>query len=206
MNTFCYVPQQAKHCSVPTCPRALDALGQYCNFHGKRARRTGSLECANLKSPARRTYIKAARAVLQGSPALHEMTQRLDTCKPFLCRQADVLRRGWTNRERAKAVLAAIHQQRGHEAAVLILSAFLGTASMPMPSGAPRYYKVQVARAIYGLCRSEKQTLYGKTTLHRISLQGYRLAEALFVLVDEVCWPLKAELRQAIMTQATCVT
>ncbi|MEQ1845461.1 MAG: hypothetical protein ABL983_07780 [Nitrospira sp.] len=126
------------------------------------------------------------------------MTQLLESCRPFLCPQADVLRRGWTNKEKAKAILAQIHKQHSEHAALKVLAAFLGTASMPMPTSNPRYVKIQVARAVYALCHSENVTLYSRTTRQRIGMQGYRLPVALFELIDAIAWPLKGSARASI--------
>jgi hypothetical protein len=127
------------------------------------------------------------------------MTQLLESCKPYLCPQADVLRRGWTNKEKAKAILAQIHKRHGDAAALKVLGAFLGTAAMPMRTSNPRYFKIQVARAVYALCGSENVELYGRTTRQRIGMQGYRLPVALFELVDAIAWPLKDGLRTVIL-------
>lgn len=198
MRVYSRSQQRDGHCQVSTCPRPLDDKGPYCNLHGKILQRNGSIEFASLKSLERKPFIVAASQVLQGSPVLGEITELLESCKPYLCPQADVLRRGWTNKEKAKAILAQIHKQHGEHAALKVLAAFLGTASMPMPTSNPRYFKIQVARAVYGLCHSENVTLYGITTRQRIGMQGYRLPVALFELVDAIVWPVLVSVRASI--------
>jgi hypothetical protein len=199
--------QRESRCKVSTCPRSLDPLvgGPYCNLHGKLLRLHGSLEFAALKSPERRPFITAASTLLHGAPILREMTQLLESCKPYFCPQADVLRRGWTNQEKAKAILAQIHRQHGDAAALKVLAAFLGTAAMPMPTSNRRYFKIQVARAVYALCHSDNVTRFGKTTRQRIGMQGYRLPVALFELLDAITWPVKDALRTAILATTASV-
>ena len=72
-----------------------------------------------------------------------------------------------------------------------VLAAFLGTASMKMPTSDPRYLKAQVARAVFRLLRSDKVTLYGVTRRSRIGIQGWRVPAAMFDLIDAVAWPLR---------------
>ena len=185
--------QLAGQCRVPTCPRSLDPLGDgtLCVLHRKVMVRNGSLECAPIKGPDRKPFIDAAAKALKGSPVLSEVTQLLDSCKPWLCPQADVLRRGWLPKDKAKAILARIHHQRGDEAALEVLAAFIGTASMPMQTSDPRFLKAQVARAVFRLLRSDKVALYGVTKRSRIGAQGWRLPAALFDLIDTIVWPLR---------------
>ena len=181
-------------CRVSTCPRPLDPLGDgsLCNLHRKILTRNGSLEFAPIKGPDRKPFIEAAAKALKGSPVLSEINQLLESCRPWLCPQADVLRRGWLPKEKAKAILARIHQQRGGDAALGVLAAFLGTASMPMQTSDPRYLKAQVARAVFRLLRSDNITLYGVTRRSRIGAQGWRIPAALYDLIDAIAWPLRS--------------
>lgn len=192
------MPQQVGQCRVQICPRPLGAMGDLCKYHSKILHRTGSLEFASLKSIERRPFIAAASTLLQGSPVLSEMTQLLESCKPYLCPQADTLRRGWTNKEKARAILAQIHRQHGEHATLKVLAAFLGTAAMPMPTSAKRFAQIQQARAVYHLLRSEKAELFGRTRYARIGMHGYRLAVALYELVDAIAWPLRGSASRMI--------
>jgi hypothetical protein len=122
------------------------------------------------------------------------MAQLLDTCRrDYLCPQGDVLRRGWTSKQKAKAILAHISKQRGEQASLLILSAFIGTANMPMPTSSPRFLQCQCSKAVYRLLRSDLvvDPLTGAETRRRISLQGWNLAAALYELIDAIAWPLR---------------
>jgi hypothetical protein len=190
-------------CVVPGCTLALDHMGEYCNLHGHMSRYSGSAEHRNLTARERAPYIKAAHQILSdgsvGTSLGSDMDQLLESCRPFLCRQADVLRMGFTTREKAKSILAQIYKQRGDQASLLILSAAIGTASMTMKTSAPRYAHVQQARAVFHLLKSEKQEVFGVVTSHRIVLQGYRLAVALYDLIQETVWPMVEGLRKQIL-------
>ena len=109
MNVYYRGQQRDGHCQVPTCPRPLDDKGLLCVLHAKILQRNGSLEFAPIKGPDRKPYLDAMSQQLKGSPVLNEITQLLESCKPWLCPQADVLRRGWLPRDKAKAILARIH-------------------------------------------------------------------------------------------------
>jgi hypothetical protein len=169
--------------------------GLECAVHAKQLRRNGSLDFAPFKSIERKPFIAAAAKVLrEDAPALSSMQQLLDTCRrDYLCAQGDVLRRGWTSKQKAKAILAHISKQRGDHASLLVLSAFLGTASMPMPTSSPRFLQCQCSKAVYRLLRSDLviDPLTGAETGRRISLQGWNLAAALYETIDAIAWPLR---------------
>lgn len=205
MNVYRTTQQRSGPCPMPACPRPLDKVGLYCNLHGKRLRRHGSLTCVSLKAPARKPYITAAASLLVGHTSaglLHQVEELLASCRAYRGPQADVGCKGYTPKEKAKAILARIHQVHGAQASLKVMAAFLGTFSMPLPTSAPLYRKIQIARAIYGLCKSEKVTLFGKTTRQRISLQGWRIAVALYELLDTICWPVKESYASRIKTLA----
>jgi hypothetical protein len=187
-------------CAVSTCPRPLDTLvgGPLCNLHRRQLRRNGSLEFSPLSSVERRPFIHATAKALKDAPVLGEVQQLLESCRDYLCPQADVLRRGWNNKEKARALLATIHRQHGETAALKVLAAFLGTASMPFPTSSPRYFQAQVGRAVLALCKSDRVTdpLTGASSLSRVSCQGWRLPAALFELLDAILWPLRKQAQQ----------
>lgn len=190
-----------KTCTRGGCARPRDRFGDLCNNHGHMLRYTGSAHHKNLLRIARRPFITAASRVLTRTASrglLNQGEELLMSCRAYCGPQADVGRKGYSAHEKAKAILARIHQVHEAQASLKVLAAFLGTFSMPMPTSAPRYCKIQIARAIYTLCTSEHVTLFGKTTTHRISMQGFRIAVALYDLIEGICWPVKEEYAKLI--------
>ncbi len=183
---------KAPRCSNLGCSQPKDQYGSLCNRCGHRYRFTGALGLQNLTRAQRKPYIQAAAAILRkrtkspNAQALNEMQALLDSCKPYLRRQADVLRLGWGSKEKAKCLLANIARQRGTRASRVVLAAAAGAACCPKPTSNERYRKVQIARSVYSLCRSDKSTLFGRTISSRIPMAGIRLALALFDLVEPI--------------------
>ena len=217
--SICRPPRKGR-CRTLGCLRPLSPMGDLCVTHARMACWTGAAGIPNLRgertpfirsakvllsldiAPSRCTSPKAeanrARRIAQriaqaeaNTAVLSPVHQLLLTCTPFLVRQRTYLRHGFTTKQKVQCLLAHIHKRLGDKAALRILAAACGTASMTMPTSSPTYFKVQIARAIYGLCRCEQYALYGRTYKARIVL-NYRMSLALFKLIDPlIYWWMK---------------
>jgi hypothetical protein len=167
------------HCAVTGCNGPLDAMGSDCGTHGKRSRQYGSATLPRLDSRMRRRYILLAKDLIPD-----EVVHELDTLLSSLpvVDQRNV--RGLSAKERAMAILANIHKQRGSKAALLILAAAVGAECAPKETSNPRYAQVQVGRCVFRLLRSDFHILYGRRMKARISMQGFRTALELWKLVE----------------------
>jgi|CXWL01.1.fsa_nt_gi hypothetical protein len=194
-------------CRNPTCLRFCLQTGDfpYCNTCSKRARYRGVLDVPALRVGHKRPYLKAARHFTKkpaSRPSLAEIEVYLQSCRPWLRRQADFHRQGWGPKQRAKAVLAKIHQQRGPKAAALLLATCAGTAAMTMPHASQRYFKMQLAHSVFHLIKAEWFVWQGKRHKQRLRLQSRNLATALFELLRPLYFYWLEANRAAIIHRA----
>ncbi|NOT22270.1 MAG: hypothetical protein HOP22_06035 [Nitrospiraceae bacterium] len=103
---------------------------------------------------------------------------------------------------KARCILVNIRRQRGADAARLILAAAIGAECCPKPTSNERYRKVQVARSIFRLLRSQSFELFDKRVVYRISLQGGRAALALCDMVEALTYFWTKDNRQRIVDAA----
>lgn len=177
-------------CRHPTCPRFCTHVRDrpYCNSCAKRRAYRGVLEVPCLTVREKDPYIKAAHYFARkptSRPSIAEIEIFLLSCRPFLRRQADLHRCGWTTKEKVKAILATIYRQRGlvsgyRNPSAALLAVCAGTAAMTMPHGSQKYVRMQIARSVFHLLKAEWFVWKGKRRRQRVRLQSKHLAKALY--------------------------
>jgi hypothetical protein len=162
-----------RKCSVWKCCSQTLPVGNVCKRHHKIETRSGAAYAPSINARARAPFRRAVQHVLK------VLRNRSDEATLMMLREMDALLRclsqypaqnslrGLPPKERARALLYHIKRQErlyrsrpaNEGAALRILSHALAIEIMSraskLPSSAPTYLKTQVARAVYGLLRSD---------------------------------------------------
>ena len=198
-------------CSKPTLP-----VGNLCKRHHKVETRSGAAYAPSIHARARAPFRRAVQHVLKllrnrGDEATLVMLREMDAllrCLPQYPAQNSL--RGLPPKERARALLYHIKRQESryrarpanegaalrilvHALAVEILS-----KAGKLPSSAPSYLKTQVARAVYGLLRSDVRVyeiesmrrpgvlLKNRVVTKKMSLQSKNVVRHLYNLLEPI--------------------
>jgi hypothetical protein len=198
-------------CSNPTLP-----VGNLCKRHNKIETRSGAAYAASIKARSRAPFRRAVQHVLKvlrnredraTVMMLHEMDALLK-CLPAYPAQNSL--RGLPPQERARALLYHIKRQESRYrfrpanegAALRILINALAVEMMSraskLPSSAPTYLKTQVARAVYGLLRSDVRIyeiesmrrpgaiMKNRVVTKKMSLQSKNVVRHLYSLLEPI--------------------
>ena len=205
-----------RKCSVWKCSKPALLVGDLCNRHHKIETRSGSAYnssiTARTRAPFRRSVQHVLKVLLNRHDEatvmmLHEMDALLIGLSGYPAQKS---LRGLPPKERAKALLYHIKRQesRYHSrpanegAALRILIHSLGVEIMSragkLPCSAPRYLKTQVARAVYGLLRSDIRVyemesmrrpgtmLKNRVVTKKMSLQSKNVVRHLYSVLEPV--------------------
>jgi hypothetical protein len=155
-------------CSKPTLP-----VGNLCKRHHKAETRSGAAYAVSINARSRAPFRSAVQHVLKVLRNRHDeatvmMLREMESLLKYLVQYpAQNSLRGLPPKERARALLYHIKRQASgyrsrpanEGAALRILIHALTVEIMSragrLPSSAPSYLKTQVARAVYGLLRSD---------------------------------------------------
>jgi hypothetical protein len=97
--------------------------------------------------------------------------------------------RGLKAADKADAILWHIAKQRGDKTSRLMLASAAAVLSyQPMPTSSPMFLKVQCARAVWRLLKSDFIQLYGRRHRQKIGLQSRFVALELFKRVEPVLY------------------
>lgn len=208
--------QQARKCTVWKCSKPRLPVGNLCNRHHKNETRSGSTYHASINARSRAPFRRSVQHVLKvlrnrqdeaTVMMLHEMDALLN-CLPAYPAQNSL--RGLPPKERARALLYHIKRQASRYrsrpanegAALRILIHALAVEIMSragkLPSSAPWYLKTQVARAVYGLLRSDIRvyeiesmrkpgvTLKNRVVTKKMSLQSKNVMRHLYSFLEPI--------------------
>ena len=196
-------------CSKPTLP-----VGNLCKRHHKIQTRSGASYAASINARSRAPFRRAVQHVLK------VLRNRHDEATIMMLREMDALLkclsgypaqnslRGLPPKDRALALLYHIKRQESRYrsrpanegAALRILIHALAVEMMSraskLPSSAPQYLKTQVARAVYGLLRSEVKVyeidcgngrvLKQKVVTRKMSMQSKNVVRHLYSLLEPI--------------------
>ena len=196
-------------CSKPTLP-----VGNLCKRHHKVETRSGAAYAASINARSRAPFRRAVQHVLKVLRnrsdettliMLHEMDALLKCLSGYPAQNS---LRGLSPKERARALLYHIKRQESRYrfrpanegAALRILIHALAVEMMSraskLPSSAPLYLKAQVARAVYGLLRSEVKVyeidcgngrvLKQKVVTRKMSLQSKNVVRHLYSFLEPI--------------------
>lgn len=191
---------QAGQCAVAGCPRPLEALGPWCNTHGKRYRINGDPVLKSLSITELKPYMIAAKPLIEAhAPMLRDIAELLSGLPP--CHDQRQVYPGMSARDKADRILACIVRQRGlKDATVLILCRVIAAEVCPKSTSSDLYRKTQVGRAPWSLLRTEFHELFGRRVPTRISCQGGRVALAMYQRLEMIWhYPVKDGLRAEIL-------
>lgn len=208
--------RQGRKCSVWKCSKPTLPVGNLCNRHHKIETRSGSAYTGSISARSRAPFRRSVQHVLKvllnrrdedTVMMLHEMNALLD-CLPVYPRQNSL--RGLPPKERASALLYHIKRQEsryrsrpanagaGLRILVHALAVEIMSRSAKLPCSAPRYLKTQVARAVYGLLRSDIRVyeiesmrrpgaiLKNRVVTKKMSLQSKNVVRHLYSVLEPV--------------------
>jgi hypothetical protein len=205
-----------RKCSVWKCSKATLPVGNLCNRHHKIETRSGSAYSSSITARTRAPFRRSVQHVLKvllnrhdesTVMMLHELNALLTDLSGYPAQNS---LRGLPPRERAKALLYHIKRQgsryrsrpANQGAALRILVHAIGVEIMSkaakFPCSAPRYLKTQVARAVYGLLRSDIRVyemesmktpgviLKNRVVTKKMSLQSKNVVRHLYGFLEPV--------------------
>ena len=205
-----------RKCSVWKCPNLTLPVGSLCKRHHKSESRSGAAYAPSISARSRAPFRKAVQHVMKilhnrqdeaTTMMLHEMDALLK-CLPQYPTQNSL--RGLPPKERAQALLYHIKRQEAlyrsrpanEGAALRILVHALAVEIMSragkFPASAPWYLKTQVARAVYGLLRSDIRVyeiesmrrpgvvLKNRMVTKKMSLQSKNVVRHLYSILEPI--------------------
>jgi hypothetical protein len=208
--------QQGRRCSVWKCPKPTLPVGNLCNRHHKLETRSGSAYNSSLTARTRAPFRRSVQHVLKVLLNRHDeatvmMLQEMNALLNGLSGYpAQNSLRGLPPKERASALLYHIKRQgsryrsrpanEGAGLRILIhaLAIEIMSRAGKLPSSAPRYLKTQVARAVYGLVRSDIRVyetesmrrpgliLKTRVVTKKMSLQSKNVVRHLYSVLEPV--------------------
>jgi len=203
-------------CSIWKCPKPTMPVGNLCNRHHKIETRSGSAYNRSINARSRAPFRRSVQHVLKmllnrhdedTVMMLHEMDALLNGLSGYPAQNS---LRGLPPTERARALLYHIRRQgsryrsrpanAGAGLRILIhaLAVEIMSRSGKLPCSAPRYLKTQVARAVYGLLRSEVKVyeidcgngrmLKQKVVTKKMSMQSKNVVRHLYSVLEPIYW------------------
>lgn len=205
-----------RKCSVWKCSNPTLPVGNVCTRHHKIEARSGAAYAASLTARSRAPFRRAVQHVLKVLRNRHDeatvmMLREMDAllrCLPQYPAQNSL--RGLPPKERARALLYHIKRQESRYrarpanegAALRILIHALAVEIMSragkLPCSAPSYLKTQVARAVYGLLRSDIRVyeiesmrrpgmiLKNRVMTKKMSLQSKNVVRHLYSVLEPI--------------------
>src|SRR5262245_2898193 len=205
-----------RKCSVWKCSNPTLPVGSLCKRHHKIETRSGASYATSINARSRAPFRRSVQHVLKVLRNRHDeatvmMLREMNAllqCLPQYPAQNSL--RGLPPKERARALLYHVKRQAGiyrsrpanEGAAVRILIHALAVEIMSragkLPCSAPSYLKTQVARAVYGLLRSDIRVyeiesmrrlgaiLKNRVIIKKMSLQSKNVVRHLYSLLEPI--------------------
>ena len=205
-----------RKCSVLQCSKPTLPVGNLCKRHHKIETRSGSAYATSINARSRAPFRRSVQHVLKvllnrrdedTVMMLHEMNALLRSLPGYPAQNS---LRGLPPKERASALLYHIKRQesryrsrpanQGAGLRILIhaLAVELMNKASKLPCSGPRYLKTQVARAVYGLLRSDIRVyetesmrrpgviLKNRVVIKKMSLQSKNVVRHLYSALEPI--------------------